>query len=183
MSAFFDAFWPNFVSTVLGVVIGLPLAFWTNRKVVGHSEKLKKTVETVLLSRTLGVLEEALQFNKHRLQAVALALQESKALFDTALDYSAWDATKSEVSARLPDPKLHRHLAYHFSRLHAVVTLSEMHLNYSAGIGASLGGSEHTRDALRTYLLSIVPKLITESDDLLLQMSHIRNTLSVLTEA
>jgi hypothetical protein len=84
-----------------------------------------------------------------------------------AVDYSAWDAVKSEIIPFLHDPELRRKLAYHFSRTEAVNRLNDLYLNYSAGIGSAVGGSEQTRTALRAYLLQNLSALETEAGELI----------------
>jgi hypothetical protein len=166
MDEFLKAFWPNFASTVLGLVLGLPLALWTNRLIISHGERLKRAEEQQRLTKALDTLTRALLFNRERLQTFAQKINNSLAPFDVAIDYSAWEASRSEITPYLRDPELQQRIAYHFSRLASVAKLNDMYLHYAAGIGAALGGSENTRDALRKYLTQVVSHLDNEANEL-----------------
>ncbi len=99
---------------MLGLVVGLPLALWTNRWIVTHGERLKSHEEQARLDRALSVLAGALKFNRTKFVIVSKVLDEGNASLDIGVDYSAWDASRSEVTPYLGDPELQQRIAYHF---------------------------------------------------------------------
>jgi len=152
MAGFWEAFWPNFASTVIGLLLGLPLALWTDRQITARSERLKRAEEQQRLALSLDTISQALSFNRERMKQLVQSLSSNRVPFDPAVDCSAWDSVKTEIIQYLHDPALQQRIAYHFSRMEAVLKLNDLYLNYAAGIGAAIGGSEQTRDSLRNYL-------------------------------
>ena len=167
MTGFWEAFWPNFASTLIGLLLGLPFALWTDRQITARSERRQRKEERNRLANSLDTLSRALSFNRERLKCLVQSLSNNRAPFDPALDYSAWDAVKSEIIQHLHNPTLQQRIAYHFSRMEAVTKLSDLYLNYVAGIGATIGGSEQMRDSLRGYLLNTLQQLDIESEQIM----------------
>lgn len=153
MDEFLKAFWPNFVSTVLGLVLGLPLALLVNRRVISHSEQLKQQSEQTQLNTALKILRQTLAANRGRLSVFVETLSNSKAPFNTMLDTTAWEAVRIEVTRYLHNPELQGRIAYHFSQLAALAKLNDSYIDFSAGVAAAIGGSEQTRTVLRSYLV------------------------------
>jgi hypothetical protein len=170
VTEFFRAFWPNLASTVLGVILAIPPALW----LANTGERAKHKAESGRLTQALQIVSETLSFNRQQFKEVLATLNSSRVPFELTVDYSAWDAVKSEIIPFLHDPQLQRRLAYHFSRTQAVTKLNDLYLNYTSGIGAAIGGSEQTRDALRTYLLQTLSALDVEAGQLIEEIKHAR---------
>ena len=60
---FWDAFWPNLASTLVGAAIGVPVGLFINRQAVRFTERRALLAENKLLQRTLTALDAALQCN------------------------------------------------------------------------------------------------------------------------
>ncbi len=167
MERFFEAFWPDFASTVLGLFLGLPLALWAERRIASYSQRIKRQEEQRQFAVALQILTQTLTANRDRLRDLIRRLESGRVPFDTELDTSTWEAVKSEVTQHLQDPLLQGRIAYHFSRLGSVARLNNLYLNYAAGIAAAVGGSEKTRDALRNYLLQTAAYLDTDAEGII----------------
>lgn len=165
-NGFFEAFWPNLASTVLGIFLGVPLALWVNKRMVSYGERLKAGERQQILNTALEMLGSALVANRDRLDILVESLGGNRARFDTELDLATWEAVKPVIADQLRDPLLHGRLAYHFSRLASITKLNDMYLNYAAGIAAALGGSDRTRDALQVYLLVSATQQRVEAEEL-----------------
>lgn len=175
MAGLGDAFWPNLASTVIGLLLGLPLALWTDRRITARSEKRQRVEERKRLVESLDTLARALSFNRGRLKELTQSLSNNRAPFDPALDYSAWDAVKSEIIQHLHNPALQQRVAFHFSRMEAVTRLSDLYLNYVAGIGAAIGGSEQTSASLRGYLVKTLTQLDVEAEQIIQAIEVAKN--------
>lgn len=177
MDEFLNAFWPNLASTVLGLIFGLPIALWTNRRIVAHAEGQKEREDKAALLHTLDVISRALEFNRTRLEHVLDTISGGTVPFDTALDCSAWDASKDGFNPTLTDPQLRQALAYHFSRMQAIARLNEVYLNQFIGIASALQGSKDNREGLKKYLVLVISDLTVATDDLIQQLTSARNGL------
>ena len=166
-SQFWTDFLPNFTSTVFGLLLGLPLAFWTNRKFTNAQDNQKQKEQKLRLENALKIIRQTLTENNARLQITVATINSGKVQFDIQLDISAWDAVKDDIAEHLHDPNLKKRIAYHFSRLNTMAKLNGMYLDFSAGIGAALGGVETTRDALKSNLLATAGFLSTDIAEIL----------------
>ena len=114
----------------------------------------------------LEVLAAAVAQNRDCLVRHLAALSKQAALFELDLDTSAWDATQDQVVPTLNNPALHRRISAHFAQLRSLEKLSFYYLDLLAGIGGAMGGSEHTRDALKTHLLGRAGGLFNAASEL-----------------
>lgn len=165
-SGFWSAFWPNLLSTALGVALGVPTALWINSKATEHGEHRERVQEEGRLLQALETLDRALSLNTKKLRQTSLDLKEQRIPFDITVDRSAWDAVKFEVIQVLHDPDLQQQLAFHFARLDSLARLNDMYLNLGVGIASALQGAPKVRQTLRTYLESLVSELKNESSSL-----------------
>ena len=86
MVTFWDAFWPNVASTVLGVILGLPAALWLNRQAVAHGERIRIASERAKVAQALSVVAQAMKHNAEQLTNLVTILSGDKAQFDLPLD-------------------------------------------------------------------------------------------------
>jgi len=93
-------------------------------------------------------------------------VQQNKALFDVGIDTAAWEVSRDEIVPFLRNAALHRRIAFHFSRLNSLAHLCSLYLDMVAGIASALGGVEHTRDALRNYLIATSTEMIAQTNTL-----------------
>lgn len=175
MCDFCQSFWPSFVSTILGVIIGIPIALWLNRVITERGLKLEQEQEEQRLRQALDTLKNALSVNINSLSSYLNNISKNQVPFQLGIDYSAWDAVKPEISQFLKDPKLKQEIAFHFSKLVNLTKLNEMYLDLSAGVSSALQSSRTTSTALRQHLIQTVQNLINEASQLV-------STISDLTE-
>jgi|LakMenE18May11ns_1017448.scaffolds.fasta_scaffold9826124_2 hypothetical protein len=152
-SQFWIDFWPNFTSTIFGLLLGLPLALWTNRIFTNAQNRQNIEEQTKRLNNALQILKQTLLENNNRLKTTIDTINDSKVQFDIQLDISAWDAVKDDITQYLHDPNLKRRVAYHFSRLNTIAELNTLYLDFNAGINGTLSNAGNTREALKNHLL------------------------------
>ena len=166
MNTFFDAFWPNLASTLIGIVLGLPLGLRINRKSVAQTEGVRRAGERLRVAHALKVLDKALTENRTRLDAFAAVLVQNQTLYDTAIDNSAWDAVKADLTTELSDPELRQRFAYHFARLATLVKLNDDYLSFLVGVGASMSSALATQASLAKVISALVTELQAEAQSL-----------------
>ncbi len=170
MTEFWIAFWPNLASTLVGVLLGVPLALWINRSVVTQGETARREGERLRVAHALRVLNKALTDNRTLLQDFAATLAASRTKYDSGLDTSAWDAVKSDLTTELSDPELRQRLAYHFSRLTTLVKMNEEYLYFIDGVGASMTSATETRKTLHNVVSNLVAGAEEETSGLVKQI-------------
>lgn len=116
MQSFWLEFWPSFAATVLGVVIGIPCALWTNRWIVSVAERKRLAIDdaerNALVETILGALKET-----------GAGLTEVRNLSPgnrtgpRLLDSGTWDALKRRLQRNLGPPDLIRRLAFYWLQL------------------------------------------------------------------
>jgi hypothetical protein len=162
MPGFWDSFWPNLASTVAGVILGLPVALWLNRRALEHGERIRTAGERTRVADALSVMGEVMKLNSSQLDNLIKVLSEDKALFDPSLDTSAWESVRSDISSEV-DPNLRRRLAHHFGRLESLVKLNELYLSFIIGTNASMSSAADTKKKLGPLLLGLASTQRTEA--------------------
>ncbi len=173
-SEFFKNFLPNFGATVLGVLLGLPLALWTNRMISARIEKSKRIEEIASLDRALVSVVESLIFNRQCFSKMLNTLSNNQVTIDPALDYSTWDAVQRDIIQYLDDPSLQREIAYYFSRIRTLLQIQSMYLDSTNGITASLWDPPPLRQSLQTLLPKMIAELDERADTLMKDIELIR---------
>lgn len=163
MNWFWQGFWPNLASTVVGALLGIPLGLWINRRIVAQGEAVRVEGERRKVGHALQVIEGALRDNHSRLSTFANVLANSTTNYYLPLDTSAWDAVRTDLTTELSDPQLRQRLAYHFDRVGALVKLNDEYVYYLVGVGASMSSSPEVKKGLHSVLTGLVSELIQES--------------------
>jgi hypothetical protein len=165
-SQFWSDFFPNFTSTVLGLILGLPFALWTNRKIANSENNERQKEIKIIRENALKVLRKALDENCDKLQSNLEQIKNRTIAFDLELDISAWEIVKDDISENLYDLNLKKNLAFHFHRLNSITFISRMYLDHVMGIPATIDGNKNNKEALRNYLIKTIDKLSSEASDL-----------------
>ena len=122
--SFASALWPSLVATLVGIICGLPIALWLNRRFVAHAQHVSEEGQRAELTDALAVLTDALALNIPRLDEVGSAVAADLYTYYTELDTATWDSVRDTIASLLHDPELLGRLAYHFSRVSAVDSLN-----------------------------------------------------------
>jgi len=163
---FWSAFWPNVAATLIGVVLGVPIALYLNTLAGKAAHARAKKEGGVRLRNALLSLVSAVEHNEAKLSTLQSNLQQSRAVFELGVDTAAWEATKGQVTDNLDNPGLYRRLALHHSDLQNLSRLCVMYLDMVAGIASALGGVAVTRESLRSYLIARASQLLAEAASL-----------------
>jgi hypothetical protein len=125
-TAFWDAFWPNLASTLVGAALGVPLGLLINRSTILFTERSARQAETKLLKRTLQALDSALECNHEILRVLLDKTQRNAQGLVMPLDTGTWDAVRSLLPTSFSDPVLLRRLAYYWVQLGQVTSMHHM---------------------------------------------------------
>ena len=175
---FWDAFWPNLASTLVGAAIGVPLGLLINRHAIWFTERSARQTELKLLKRTLDALEIALECNHEILCVLADKKQRNDQGLAKPLDTGTWDAVRSLLPTSFRDPQLLRRLAYHWVQLDQVTTMHHMILEQQLTSNAQRSSSRLA--AMEEACDEWFGNLRDESKDLLSTVqSHLTKVSSV----
>lgn len=123
---FWDAFWPNLASTLVGAAIGVPAGLLINRQAVRYAERRSHRAEDKLLQHTLEVLYSALECNKKVLSQLVNKEKRKARKLIKPLDTGTWDAVRTLLPSSFRNPELLRRLAYHWVQLGQVTAMHHM---------------------------------------------------------
>ena len=179
MDAFFSAFWPNAAATLVGVVLGLPVALWVNRLAINRAARSTQESQIQRVRHALEVLIAAMGSNSTLLLEYVEVLAGSRVKWRLALDTSAWEAIKADFVAELTDPALRRRVAFHFSQLDLLRSLNSELLSFVAGTNASMSDANATRSSINETLRSMCTQLAAEATELISVAKTARQALGV----
>ena len=177
MDAFLIAFWPNVVATLVGVVVGLPIALWVNRLALRGAEQTAKSGQAHRADHALQVLISAMQGNGTLLREYAEVLATAKVRWRLGLDVSAWEAIKTDFIAELTDSSLRREAAFHFSQLEVLTVLNQEYLQFIFGTNASMSDSDATRTSIGNHLKTMCNDLSLQAEKLVSASTAARQSL------
>ena len=180
MDAFLTAFWPHAAATLVGIVLGLPVALWINRLALKNTERSTLRVQVQRLDHALQVLISAMESNQSLLGEYANVLSESKVSWRLNLDVSAWDVIKADIVAELTDPDLRRQLAFHFMKLNSLRALNQEYLGFAFGTNASMSSAEKVRESIKTNMKSMCEELQSHAVELVALCKAAQNSASLL---
>jgi hypothetical protein len=123
---FWDAFWPNLASTLVGAALGVPVGLLINRQAVRFTERRSLLAENKLLQRTLSSLYAALECNDEVLSLLVDKKKREAQGLVKPLDTGTWDAVRTLLPSSFRDPELLRRLAYHWVQLGQVTAMHHM---------------------------------------------------------
>ena len=170
MNQYWIDFWSSFMSgglaTIGGLIIGLPVALWTDRLIKKRELKIEKDEELKILNTALGIIRDVIDDNFAKLGKAYSTIQNEQVQTSLRLNTSAWDATKHDILKSLHNPDLKRNIAYHFEKLHSVETLNSLYLEKATGVSVALSGNKDTREVFKQNLIEEITSLINESDEL-----------------
>lgn len=169
---FLSSIGPDLFVMFVALLLGIPFALWTDRRLKKREERAEITANKERLVRGLNVLETALRYNRRRFDYLTQTFAGGVVEFDPALDLSAWEACITEVVPLLHDADLRRRLAFHFSRLEALAKVHNRALNLAVGMESTLMNAQNTRTRLKPYLLATMEALDGEAASLITALAE-----------
>ncbi len=125
MAGFLDAFWPNLAATVLGVVLGVPIALFLNRYLLQHQRRFESAEMNRRLRGAIDVLVDACQYNIKVLNTMRELSLSGRVMHSPDLRLTTWDSVGTILSSSCSEPGLLQMLSHHWLRLHRIQALSD----------------------------------------------------------
>ena len=133
MTEFLEAFLPNLVSTILGVVLGLPVALFVNARLTASQRRHETLSERSQRNIAIDVLATSCTYNigvLNRMAELALAV---RVLRNPDLRTTTWDSVGPILSIGGTDPDLLAQLSHHWLRLRRLEQLNDDLFKLSVG--------------------------------------------------
>jgi hypothetical protein len=125
MDAFFDAFWPNLAATLVGIVLGVPIALGLNERVLERQRRLQAADERRKLKHAIDVLIDACRYNIRVLDTMGDEAEIGHVMHSPDLRITTWDAVGPTLSSGSSAPDLLQLLSHHWLRLRRIQALSD----------------------------------------------------------
>lgn len=161
---FLQTILPNLISTIIGVVIGVPFAFFVNRKIIEYQELKNSNKDIELLKESLLILEETFDYDKGMLKKAIDDLNNNKAIFDFDVNIICWDIIKPTILKVIKDKDLKISLSVSFERLQIIKNLLDLYFNYSVGLESDNKNKDKLNVALKNHLIKSMSDVISRID-------------------
>ncbi|RDS82262.1 hypothetical protein DWU98_09535 [Dyella monticola] len=125
MSSFIAAFFPSFLATVFGIALGIPAAFYVNRRMLNAQIDASTAMLTARRKVAAKVLIQSCLYNIKVLESVAEFAMQGKVMRKLDLQLTTWDAVGPVLTPDFPDPMLLQQLAHHWVRLRHLELLND----------------------------------------------------------
>ncbi|WP_143502014.1 hypothetical protein [Pseudomonas sp. Irchel 3E13] len=125
MSPFLDAFWPNLVSTLIGVVLGVPIALALNELVLRRQRRLQVEDLRQQARDSIEVLVAACRYNIGVLDTIRIGAEEGRVMHNPDLRLTTWEVVSPALFTIVSDPEILQMLSHHWLRLKRIQALSD----------------------------------------------------------
>lgn len=123
--AFWEAFFPNFVATVFGVAMGLPVALYVNKRLTIHQYRREDLVAANKFGEVTDVLVRSLNYNKKVLRSISELCKTAQVMRNPDLQLTTWGAIGNSFSSMCPDPEIIQLLSHHWLRLNRLSVMNK----------------------------------------------------------
>jgi hypothetical protein len=154
---FWRQFLQNFAATLLGVAIGIPVAFWWDR----FQHRRRQADELERLRIALLTIVDAIDVNTKTFHAVLAEIVE-KPFYAPDLDVARWAAVQGEVIAHMRDPELQGDLAHYFERVAAFREANRLYAMAETNGTAS----DRSKKDIRGAIVWLAHELLKQTADL-----------------
>jgi hypothetical protein len=144
-----ESFWINFSAdfgaTILGAIIGIPIALGINRRVIKDANRREELSNEARLHNALRLIKENIVFDKEIIRDLVNALDGSIAntakIASLGINYSTWGAVKNEIIEHSKDVELKIKLTSYYYKAERLMHLKEVVEDFIFGIHSRQGGA------------------------------------------
>ncbi|MFZ3283952.1 hypothetical protein [Pseudomonas sp.] len=125
MLPFLEAFWPNLAATLIGVVLGVPIALALNELVLRRQRRVQAEDQHRQAIGSIEVLVAACRYNIGVLETIRVAAEEGKVMHSPDLRLTAWEVVSPVLCTIVSDSEALQMLSHHWLRLKRIQALSD----------------------------------------------------------
>jgi len=130
---FIKDFLPNFAATVIGVVLGLPVAIHVNKRFNRFQRILDRKESVKKLNDVVQVLSQSLRYNKIILGSISKLCMSAQVMRYPDLQLTTWEAVGNIFSSLCPDPEVIQLLSHHWLRLNRLNLMNKEMFDRTVG--------------------------------------------------
>lgn len=149
-------FWPSFIATALGVVLGIPAGFLLNRLITWLNRRKSRESDAKRMSDTLSALLVSLDVNDDALKRLR-KMPPNTILLSHGFDLATWDMAKSDVRKLVKPIEFRIPLAQYFADVRQILEIIGDLNSYSAGVNSTLIAAPKIRNSFLEHLRKRVP--------------------------
>jgi predicted nucleotidyltransferase len=151
-----STFWPAFIATALGVVLGIPAGFLLSRLVAWINGRKSRIADAKRLSDTLGALVVSLDVNDDALNRLQ-KMPPNTVLLSHGFDLATWDMAKSDVQKLVKPIDFRIPLAQYFEDVRQILEIVDDLNSYSAGVNSTLISAPTIRNSFLEHIRKRTP--------------------------
>ena len=159
----------NTIATVIGVVLGIPVAFWINRRILAGQEKQQREREgrerQRIASRVLNSLHEEISSNKEVLDKLINELPERVVFYN--LSTSAWTSTTNKMLETIDDFELIQTIATLYGEYEQIKHQIDAQFTMHYSVLVAMDDYYEIREDLIRPTTEFAKTLVTKSTDVL----------------
>lgn len=125
MSLFLQSFWPNLAATLIGIVLGVPIALALNELVLRRQRRQEAEDQHRQAIGSIDVLVAACRYNIGVLDTIRTAAEEGKVMHSPDLRLTTWEVVSPVFCTIVSDSEILQVLSHHWLRLKRIQALSD----------------------------------------------------------
>lgn len=178
---FAASYWPSFLSTVMGIIAGIPFAIVLSAITNDLLEERSNAQKKRLLIDSLGLLGQNIQENQDFLALAYLSLSGNNFLSIGSVNSSAWEALKPTLIENLSDPELLSSISKYFNTITVLAKGFDLHRDVAiarlTNLGSNVQGQDNLIKTMRIDLLDVILKAQQSGAELHAQIEQAVKTL------
>jgi hypothetical protein len=182
---FLNSFWPAFVATLLGVVVGIPAALFINRRVEDRRLKSDAAEETgrraefealraarrKLIARLLLI---SVRDNRNAIAGISRDIgQADSVIMTTGFDVATWEVAKDEVIELFADVGLRATIARFYENVGYLAVQVRDYREYLIGLPSTLSRAGDFRKAIYESFQASAKKLLDNIPSLMERLAAV----------
>jgi len=164
-SAGFDwsSFWPAFLATALGVLLGIPAGLLLNSWIQRLGTRRTHRANRERLSGTLLALKVSIDSNRRSLMELA-RISPTTGVFGSNLDLATWDMVLPDVQALVSSVEYRNNFAQYFQDIRSLVELTRDLNTFTVGANAAMDTAPGTRAGILGLISQRVSLALAKGD-------------------
>jgi hypothetical protein len=122
-------FFSNLIATIIGVILGLPLALLTNRLIVSIEQKKERIKIQNRTYKALQYLINPIDANIGLMVKLQETIIVGKGKINFEINYSAWEGIKSDIIQYVQNPILKYDASRYFTRMKYLIKVNDYYLS------------------------------------------------------
>lgn len=175
VSQFLDQFWAQVVATILGIAIGIPVAFFLDRKARARDQTEERNHRIERTAEIATLLVGSLEHNRSMVTSIRTSVGNGLGLLEMGLDRARWAMVSNEASRLFTDADLVGEIAHIYEELDGLERLVLLHRDYEIGQLSTIPDAGSVRPQLIDAVQTNADDVKTKIDNVLPRLTPLEN--------